>query len=215
MDPSKQLVFLVGVSGVGKSYFSYKVAQAMGLGHGDLDDYLVHLLSRKNLRMTDFQKPSGSSMDLLSAEGESFRVLESAALKDMTQVRNHVISLGGGTTSSTQNQHLIRRCGALVIWLEDKLHIIAQRMHILYDDEDLKKRPFLWDALTIVRAREEPIDAVTQLHQALEMVYAHRVSGYENTHTSRVDCSYMSCDLVVSEIIAQIKEKWDYARHNP
>lgn len=219
MDAAKQLIILIGICGVGKTYFAEKVARALGLGWLDLDALIAQ---QSGITMAQLQAgehaPESSqgapSQELYSSAGESFRALESQWLKAAMGARNHVVALGGGSLLAPHNQQVLQRSGGLVIWLTEELQLIAQRLASQPIEACLVSRPLLKAAVDQMEVQQPGLDMNEYLQLALAALYSQRQPGYVQVADLTVDLSFVSTDIAVGMLSSQIKAMWDKARNN-
>jgi shikimate kinase len=97
-----RLVFLTGFMASGKSTIGPILANCLGFNHVDLD--------------LEIEKAEGKKIRQLFIEkGETeFRKIEYTKLKDVSEYKNYVVSLGGGTVLSEGNLLLIKSTGLLI-----------------------------------------------------------------------------------------------------
>ncbi|MGB0390987.1 MAG: shikimate kinase [Salibacteraceae bacterium] len=108
-------LFLIGLSGVGKTSFGDKLAKLLGLKFIDLDNYIEN-------------KSNDSIEEIFQTSGESvFRGLENDALKELIKLDNVLISCGGGTPCFNNNLELMKSSGT-IIHLTIPNRVIAQRL---------------------------------------------------------------------------------------
>lgn len=104
-----QIVYLVGMPGCGKSYWSRQLANSLHASATDLDEYIS-------------QAKGQSISDIFAQDGEQhFRYLESQYLRQISELAPHgalhIVATGGGTPCFHQNMHYMLKQG-LVIYLE-------------------------------------------------------------------------------------------------
>lgn len=208
MDPVKQLVFLTGICGIGKTTYSQNIAAALGLGHGDLDDSI----EKHGVSIAKLKSRESSGENLVTEDGGvDFREMESKVLRSLVNARNHVIALGGGTLMAEKNQRLIKHSGGMLIWLDADLRWVADKVASGSTEDFLMSRPYFHQAYKRIidqHAGEGPTDS---FFEAFKVIYAQRKPGYEIADI-RLDLSYMSDDLVVEAVVSSIKELWQKAR---
>ncbi|HTP80468.1 MAG TPA: shikimate kinase [Bacteroidota bacterium] len=123
----RQLVYLTGFMGSGKSTIGPILANTLGFEYVDVDK-LIEEMSNKRI------------VDIFGEEGEqSFRAMERAALERLMTREHCVVSLGGGTIANEQNFQLIHGSG-IVIYLQLSPEEILERVRHRSD------RPLLRDA---------------------------------------------------------------------
>jgi shikimate kinase len=108
-------IVLVGLSGSGKSSTGWHLAKCLGFGFIDLDEWIA--------------KSTGKKIDDLFKENleQGFRSLELKALKELQQVKNHVIATGGGVASSGEAWGMTKALG-VVVWLDTTIAEMARRL---------------------------------------------------------------------------------------
>ena len=130
MAPSLPNIVLVGLSGCGKTSVGKIMACQFGWGFLDLDAWIE-----------DFH--SDTIVNIIHTKGlKEFRKLESIALNKILSVKNHIISLGGGTLLERNNRAIVNKLGT-VVWIDVSTQIIARRF--LKSKALLDKRPLLCD----------------------------------------------------------------------
>jgi shikimate kinase len=112
----KNLVFLMGMPGCGKSTFGSKLAKKLNFNFFDLDDFIE-------------KKENKSIFSIFSDEGEIyFRKIETTYLNEIiSQNLQAVISLGGGTPCFNNNLDNINKNG-ISIYFEAPLKLLSDRI---------------------------------------------------------------------------------------
>lgn len=119
------MIYLIGMPGVGKSYWAHLLGNALAITTIDLDEYIV--------------SHTGKDIPTLFAISEThFRKEEAAALRKLTN-KPQIIACGGGTPCFEDNIGWMLKNG-LVIWLDDDLKNIETRII-----QDSSVRPILKD----------------------------------------------------------------------
>lgn len=120
-------IFLIGLSGSGKSYFAQALAQSQGIDYVDLDRLIVE---GQGQEIEEIFKSQGE---------EGFRQLESQALKVLAETRlkkaRTVVATGGGIVLREENRKTIEGLGPIVFLDRDPKNILSQ--------VDLQDRPLL------------------------------------------------------------------------
>lgn len=136
-------LFLVGMSGSGKSTIGAMVAERLGWTLVDMDDRIEQMEGRK-------------IPEIFEQDGEpAFRALEAALLTELLQQSEIVVSTGGGATSNDAAQERIQAsAGTLSVWLHADAEELWQRVHAHEDDSRTTERPMLAadDPLTKMRS---------------------------------------------------------------
>ena len=107
-------IILIGFMGTGKSTIGRNLSRASGCTLIDTDNLL--------------EEQEGCAISQIFAQkGEdSFRDLETRALRELTQHQGHVIATGGGIIGREENRQLLRQLG-YVVWLIAKPSEILKR----------------------------------------------------------------------------------------
>jgi shikimate kinase len=108
-------IFLIGLMGSGKSYWTKQLAKKYKTGGYDLD-YLIEVKEEKTIA------------ELFTEDGEEyFRKVESAVLKWFDQKKTYVLATGGGAPCFFDNMAWMNKQG-VTIWLDEPLPVIAARL---------------------------------------------------------------------------------------
>ncbi len=107
-------IYLIGMPGVGKTTFGKKLAACLAYRFIDLDDYIVN-------------RQQQTIAALFQGGEEKFRALESAALKELTNLEKVVIATGGGVICLPENIAWLRANG-IVIYLKRSLETIIKTL---------------------------------------------------------------------------------------
>jgi shikimate kinase len=108
-------VFLIGMMGSGKSFWSTKIAKWIKGGGYDLDDLIV-MMEEKTI--TEIFEESGEAY---------FRKLETKILKWFTEKKKFVLAAGGGTPCIQGNMDWMKKEG-VVIWLDESIEVLVTRL---------------------------------------------------------------------------------------
>ncbi|MEY3119015.1 MAG: hypothetical protein RIT30_947 [Bacteroidota bacterium] len=101
-------VFLIGLMGSGKSYWSKKISKWIKSGGYDLDA-LIEMNEEKTIA------------EIFAEDGEeSFRKTETKLLKWFKEKKKYVLATGGGTPCFNENMQWMKKEG-IVIWLDESL----------------------------------------------------------------------------------------------
>jgi len=108
-------IFLIGLMGSGKSYWTKQLAKKYKTGGYDLD-YLVEVREEKTIA------------EIFAEDGEDyFRKAESTVLKWFDQKKTYVLATGGGAPCFFDNMAWMNKQG-ITIWLDEPLPVIAARL---------------------------------------------------------------------------------------
>ena len=108
-------IFLIGMMGAGKSYWSQKMAKWIKSGGYDLD-YLIEMNEEKTIT------------ELFQEDGEEyFRKVETKLLKWFKEKKKYVLATGGGTPCFNDNMEWMKKEG-VVIWLDESMEVLVERL---------------------------------------------------------------------------------------
>ena len=108
-------IFLVGLMGSGKSYWTKQLAKKHKTGGYDLDD-LIEVKEEKTIA------------EIFTEDGEDyFRKAESTVLKWFAEKKTYVLATGGGAPCFFDNMAWMNKQG-VTIWLDEPLPVIAERL---------------------------------------------------------------------------------------
>ena len=132
----RELIFLVGFMGVGKSTVGALLAVRLGWEFIDLDQEIEKTHSQ-------------SIREIFEHQGElQFRRMETEALQNLKQRVRCVVALGGGAFTDENNRSLIRDMG-YSFFLDCPLEIIMNRCPIDLSRPLFKNRPQLQELLAL------------------------------------------------------------------
>lgn len=118
-------IYLIGVSGCGKSMLGSKLAIAMDFDLYDTD-CMIEDIEKKTIN------------EIFNEFGEEhFRKLEKEILQTVSNLKNAIISTGGGTVVSEDNRRIMKENG-FIVFIDRDINMIAE--HI-----DNSNRPLLKD----------------------------------------------------------------------
>ena len=129
MQPSKNLITLIGMMGTGKTQFGYLVAQKLNLNFYDTDTIIE-------------KKLNASIKDIFTIHGEFFfRKVEKEEIYNIINKakigkKKAIISIGGGAFDSLYTRNLLLKY-TKVIWLNTPIDTLVNRVG------DGSKRPML------------------------------------------------------------------------
>ena len=104
-------VILIGMPGSGKTTIAKKLAEYLGLEHLDTDTVVR-------------EKTGKTPKEIIESFGEKkFREIETEVLKELSLMRNIVLSTGGGVVTTAQNEFLLK-CMGNVILIKRKLKLL-------------------------------------------------------------------------------------------
>jgi shikimate kinase len=108
-------IFLIGMMGSGKSYWSKKIAKWIKSAGYDLDD-LIEMNEEKTIS------------EIFDEDGEEhFRKVESKILRWFKEKKKFVLATGGGTPCFMDNMAWMKKEG-IVIWLDESVEVLVRRL---------------------------------------------------------------------------------------
>lgn len=125
-ESNKQLIFLVGFMGCGKSTLGKKVAQKTGYSFIDLDELIV---KKTGMSISNYFETFGES---------SFRELERKVLHNFQNTSNAIIATGGGTPCYFDNMDWMNEHGK-TIYLKMSPKALLSRL----SQKEVETRPLL------------------------------------------------------------------------
>lgn len=110
-----QKIFLIGLMGAGKSYWTKKMSKWMKSGGYDLDA-LIEMNEEKTIA------------EIFREDGEDyFRKIESKILKWFKEKKKYVLATGGGAPCFNNNMEWMKKEG-VVIWLDESIEVLVKRL---------------------------------------------------------------------------------------
>ncbi len=108
-------IFLIGMMGSGKSFWTKKISKWIKSGGYDLDD-LIEMNEEKTIA------------EIFSEDGEEyFRKTETKLLRWFKEKKKYVLATGGGTPCNQANLDWMKKEG-VVIWLDESIEILVSRL---------------------------------------------------------------------------------------
>jgi shikimate kinase len=121
-------VILIGAMGSGKTTVGWLLARLIGFGFIDVDQRIEARVGKPVER-------------IFAEDGEAeFRRLEREMLEELSTIRSHVISCGGGAVVDDENWAIVEAMGTTV-WINTPADEIARRLAA--QGEALRQRPLL------------------------------------------------------------------------
>ncbi len=118
-------IFLVGMMGSGKSFWTKKMAKWIKSAGYDLDS-LIEMNEEKTIT------------EIFSEDGEDyFRKTEAKILKWFKEKKKYVLATGGGTPCNQENIDFMKKEG-IVIWLDEPIEVLVSRL-----EEGKEHRPLI------------------------------------------------------------------------
>ncbi len=112
------IIYLIGITGVGKSTVGKKIASKLGFSFVDLDAFIE---MRNKMRIDEIFKISE----------DAFRICESKSLKQIKNNKNVVVATGGGIVERSENIDYMKNNG-IIILLERPLESILETINLEY-----------------------------------------------------------------------------------
>jgi shikimate kinase len=108
-------IFLIGMMGSGKSYWSRLLAKKLKTGGFDLD-FLIESHEEKTIS------------EIFEEEGEEyFRKSEAKILRWFGEKKSFVLATGGGTPCFSDNMEWMNKQG-ITIWIDEPIEVLAERL---------------------------------------------------------------------------------------
>ena len=140
----KNTIYLTGFMGSGKSTVGPILANTLGWDFYDLDKVIEEKTKRK-------------IREIFEQKGESyFRKLETDTLKEISESKDIIISLGGGTIANKENLEILKKTGK-IIYLKVSLNTVYHRLKYKKD------RPALIKSNSESLSKEEMTDRIKKL----------------------------------------------------
>ena len=158
-------IVLIGYRGCGKTSIGRKLADRLWQPFVDTDDVVV-------------KKAGKSIKDIFDQDGEpKFRQLEAEVIKDVAKLQEHVIALGGGGATRSENVKVLRDAGHKLIYLRCEPHELHRR--IQFDPNSASTRPNLTGAGGV---------------EEISAVMAEREPAYRAAAQAELDVTHLSVD---------------------
>ena len=146
---NNKIVYLAGFMGAGKSTVGPILANTLGWNYYDLDKVIEERLGKKIKK-------------IFEENGEPFfRQTESEILKELSNSKNVIISLGGGTIVNKNNLRIIKNTGK-IIYLKASIDSIYKRVafkrdrpNLIIDGEEFSKEKLIQKINYLFNAREK------------------------------------------------------------
>jgi len=148
----KNTIYLTGFMGSGKSTIGPILANTLGWDFFDLDK-LIENKTGKKIR------------DIFEQEGEGhFRKIETDTLREISESKNVIISLGGGTIANKENIEIMKNTGK-IIYLKVSLDTVYHRLKYKKD------RPALTKSDSESLSKEEMTNRINELMDTRAQYY--------------------------------------------
>ena len=164
---------LIGYRGSGKTTTGRKLADRLWQEFVDTDALVV-------------RKAGKSIKDIFEQDGEAaFRDLESAVVREVSLLADHVIALGGGALGREENRRALKEAGHKVVYLHCEPEELLRRIES--DPNTAADRP----SLTALGGGIEEIKAVL----------AEREPVYRSAMTAELDVTHLTPDEAMVRIV--------------
>ncbi len=148
----KEIVYLTGFMGSGKSTIGPILANVMGWAYYDLDELIE-------------QDSKLSIHEIFENHGEAyFRKKETEILFSAVKDHKIIISLGGGTILNEENFNFLKRTG-IIVYLKSTPESIYNRLR------KKTNRPLIKDLVLSNASKKEFVEKITELLQQREKIY--------------------------------------------
>jgi len=148
----KNIYYLTGFMAAGKSTIGPILANTLGWDFFDLDK-LIENKTGKKIR------------DIFEQEGEGhFRKIETDTLREISESKNVIISLGGGTIANKENIEIMKNTGK-IIYLKVSLDTVYHRLKYKKD------RPALTKSDSESLSKEEMTNRINELMDTRAQYY--------------------------------------------
>lgn len=170
-------IFLIGYRCTGKTTIGKKLAEHYNFTFVDTDE-IVQQLEKKSIQQ------------IVAASGwEKFRQLEKKTLQRTLNMKDAVVSTGGGIVLDSGNRSSIRSKGHC-IWLSAPEEIVVERLKNDANTDDLRPR------------LSRNLDLLEETRQMMQKRYPL----YERTYHIKIDTGAKSVDECVNTICRRLKD---------
>lgn len=177
-----KIIYLTGFMGAGKSTIGPILANTMGWEFYDLDRVIEKILGKK-------------IKTIFEEKGEQyFREIEEKTLRELSEGKELVISLGGGTIANEKNFEIIKKSGSIV-YLKSSPESMYERLKFKRD------RPSL-----IKSDNESPTKE--ELMQRILHIFNERKKYYEQADVI-LDTDKTTVGITVDKIVKIISKQID------
>jgi shikimate kinase len=166
-------IVLIGYRGSGKTTIGQKLAGRLWQTHVDTDPLVV-------------KKAGKSIKEIFEQDGEQrFRDLETEVVREVSQLPDVVISLGGGAVLRDENRQALTQGGHKIIYLK-------------CDPEELHRRIQADEATSLTRPS---LTGLAGTLEEIEQLLAHREPVYRSVMTAELDVTNLSVEDAVVYIV--------------
>lgn len=161
-------IYLIGFMGSGKSTLAQGLAQVLSMNKIDLDQLIE-------------EKEQRSIKQIFEEEGEAyFRKLETYYLKETCNLKNTIVSTGGGAVGEACNRKFLKE--QVTVYLDWPFEVLYER---IAGDE---ARP------------------LSKSYEQLLLLYAYRLALYKESATYHVICQKETPYLLVEKVVEGLKK---------
>lgn len=170
MDTQDNLnIVLVGMMGAGKSYIGGKLAKL--LSHFNYVDTDKKIEEETGLTITEIFEQHGE---------QYFRNLETEAIKEVSEKKNYIISVGGGAFENAENVELLKKNG-LTFYLKAKAQELFGRV------QGNNQRPLLNEDFSV---------------KTIELLLKKREKNYQKSHFV-IDTNNKQAYTILNDILKE------------
>ena len=145
---TRMSIVLIGYRGSGKTTIGKHLADRLWQPFVDVDDLIV-------------KKAGKSIKEIFEKDGEgAFREMEGEAVKQVCELSEHVIGMGGGSLGRDENRAALKKSGHKVVYLKCDPTVLLKRIQL--DPQSASTRPNLTglgggiEEITQMLAEREP-----------------------------------------------------------
>ncbi len=177
ISEKKNLIYLTGFMGSGKSTIGPILANTLGYDFVDVDKLIEERVGK-------------SVKQIFQDEGEAyFRTMEWNMIEESSRCNNRVISLGGGAMMDTRNFTLVKNSGIVV-------YLYSSPEHLLQRLQNKTDRPILSNS------GGDRLD-LPQLRERILQLYAVRSPIYSQAHIT-IDTDERKVGRTVDDIVKRL-----------
>ncbi len=176
-NDKKNLIYLAGFMGSGKSTIGPILANTLGFDFVDVDKLIE-------------EREGKSVKQIFQDQGEAyFRILEWKVIEEVSSCNNRVISLGGGAMMEQRNFDFVKNSGIIV-------YLYSSPEHLLQRLQNKTDRPVLSNS------DGDRLD-LPELRERILTLYAARVPIYSQAHIT-IDTDQRKVGKTVDDIVKKL-----------
>ncbi len=175
------LIFLTGFMASGKTTVGFALAEALHKNFFDLDLAIEARLGK-------------SIAQIFQDEGAAFfREIESEVLRELSQLKDGVIALGGGTLLDAENLRVVQQAGISIC-----LTTTPQEIWKRIEDSDKRK------LIAGPDVRGKVLSNSTQIYKRIESLMLIRKFSYDQSDII-IDSTYKTIPQIIQEILMSLE----------